>query len=266
MILCSSGVLFRPETFDADAILTFGPRLPVDGLEVLVTRRMVGRLQEVPERLGQCSLRFPVVHAPKRVGAALPTREAVDQLEETATFAAAIGSELVVLHLWDLPKSDADFDGRLEAAVLAADIIGREGLELAVETIPCEHGTPLGNLARVVEREPRVSVALDTEFLAFHNELDAALEAAWLWTSGSVRHVHVKDYTDGLFDSQGVRRYLLPGQGSIDFRAVFGALEAWRFSGSVSLEASALLPDGQPDVEALSRALKRMSRSPWAFD
>ena len=92
--------------------------------------------------------------------------------------------------------SPRDVKHGLEAAVLAADLVGREGLELAVETNPCQYGTSLGNPARVVERELRVSVALDTEFLALYNELEAALEAAWLWTSGSVRHIYLKDYAD----------------------------------------------------------------------
>ena len=265
MILCSSGVLFRPEVFDADAILEFGPQLPVDGIEVLVTRRMVGQLVEVADHLMDSDLRFPVVHAPKRAGAALPGSEAVEQLEETAVFAANIGAGLVVLHLWDLPRADADFDGRLEAAVLAANIVDQHGLRLAVETIPCQHGTPLANVKRVLEHDPRIAVTLDTEFLAYHGELDAAFEAQWLWADGFVRHLHVKDYGDGLLDAQGIRRYLLPGEGTVDFRAIFDALERWRFTGSVSLEAPSLLPDGSPDIETLIRSLSRMTQRPWAF-
>ncbi len=265
MILCSSGVLFRPEVFDAESILTYGPRLPVDGLEVLVTRRMVGRLSDVADELKSADLPFPVVHAPKRVGAALPAPGAIDQLEETASFATAIGARLIVLHLWDLPDSDRNFTGRLEAAVVAADIAEASHVDLAVETIPCDQGTPLGNVRRVIEHEARIGIALDTEFLAFHNELDAALSEQWLWTDERVRHIHLKDYAGTLFDADGTRRYVLPGEGSIDFRSFFAGLERYNFTGSVSLEAPALLPSGEPDLDALMRTLARISQSPWSF-
>lgn len=265
MILCSSGVLFRPETFDADAILEFGPQLPADGIEVLVTKRMVGRLDEVADRLNSSELRFPVVHGPKRLGAALPTPEAVEQLEEAARFATAIGADLVVLHLWDLPESDGDLDGRLEAAVLAADVLDHHGCRLSVETIPCIHATPLANIERVLEREPRATVTLDTEFLAYHDEIGAALDAGWLWRDGVVRNIHVKDYARGLADEDGVRRYLLPGEGAIDFPALFQALNGLGYSGTVALEAPSLQSDGRPDVPTLARSLRRMSHHPWAF-
>jgi sugar phosphate isomerase/epimerase len=265
MILCSSGVFFHPQTDEIDAILSFGSELRVDGLEVLVTRRMFSRLADAAEQLGRTALRFPVVHAPKRLGAAIPAPEAIEQLEEIVRFAAQIGASLVVLHLWDLPESDTDLEGRLAAAVIATDIVARQGLKLAIETIPCHHGTPLRNIERILEHEPRVGVTLDTEFLALHDELDAAMQADWLWADGHVRHVHLKDFDGGLFHASGARRYLLPGEGTLNFRGLFPALENRRFAGSVALEAPAFQPDGQPDVERLNGVLARISRSPWSF-
>lgn len=274
MILCSSGVFFHrgpdgrlvaPRDNHVKDIVSVGPRMPVDGIEVLVTRRMVGSLKEAADRLLASSMSFPVIHGPKHVGAALPSREAITQLDEAAWFAAAIGAQDVVLHLWDLPESDTDFTGRLRAVVIAADVAAKHGVRLLVETIPCQESTPLRNIKRVLEHEQRVGVALDTEFLALHGELEEALQADWLWDEGHVRHVHIKDYDGNLSNPDGARRYLTPGDGLIDFPAVFGAFNKRGFSGTVSLEAATYLHDGKPDIEKACRVLARMSHSPWSF-
>ncbi|MBW3587890.1 MAG: sugar phosphate isomerase/epimerase [Actinobacteria bacterium] len=239
--------------------------MPVDGIEILVTRRMVGSLKQAVDKLGASSIRCPTIHGPKRVGAALPSPEAVVQLDEAAWFAAAIGAREVVLHLWDLPESDTDLAGRLDAVVIAADLADKHGVRMLIETIPCQASTPLRNIQRVLEREPRVGVALDTEFLAIHNELEEAFASDWLWADGHVRHVHIKDYDGNTSEPDGTRRYLMPGDGLIDFPSAFKALEDRGFSGAVSLEAANYLDDGRPDIESASRALARMAHSPWSF-
>jgi sugar phosphate isomerase/epimerase len=273
MILCSSGVFFVrgpdggwviPDGPEIGAIGEIGPLLGVDGIELLVTRGQLGHLDAVADLLDGFELPVPVIHAPKRVGAALPSDEAVAALDESARFAARIGADVAVLHLWDLPESDRDFARRLDMVVLAADVFETHGVTLAIETIPCLVGTPLRNIERVLEREPRVGVALDTEFLAMHDEIDDAIAADWLWPR--VRHVHLKDFTDALVDGDGVRRFHLPGTGTIDFAKIFAALATRGYGGAVSLEAPAVLPEGGVDVDALRACFARMSHSPWRFD
>lgn len=272
MILCSSGVFFVrgpggryvvPDGPDVSAILELGPQLDVDGIEVLVTRGMVAHLDAVADALAGSALPTPVVHAPKRAGAALPGAEAVAQLGETARFAARVGASIAVLHLWDLPDGDRDLGARLEALTLAADIFEPHGVTLAIETIPCLESTPLRNIERVLEHDPRVAAALDTEFLAMHDEISDALAADWLWPH--VRHVHVKDYGGALLDDDGIRRYVLPGDGMIDFHALFDVFESRGYEGAVSLEAGAALPEGGIDVGVLRACIARMSHSPWTF-
>jgi sugar phosphate isomerase/epimerase len=263
-ILCSSGAFISGKP-DEDSILEVGPQLPIDGIEILVTRRMVGRLDEIGQTLRGCGLAFPVVHSPKSVGSRLPDDGACDELAETMRFARDVGASVVVLHLWDLPESDHDLDGRLMAAVIAAELAADNGVELALETIPCSRATPLTNLERVVCHEPRVGIALDTEFLAHHEEVEAARSADWLWEDGRVRHVHLKDFDSGLLDEKGHRRYLLPGDGGIDFPGFFATLADRNYTGTVSLEAPARTADGVPDVERLSRVLSRINADPWSF-
>jgi sugar phosphate isomerase/epimerase len=264
VILCSSGVFFERDRSDAESILDFGPRLPIDGVEVLAVGRMIPIFDETAERLRDSGLKFPVVHAPKPVGARLPSTDAITELENTAVFARTIGADLIVMHLWDMPDSDRDMDGRLDAAVLAADIAEAHGIEIAMETIPCTHASPLRNLERVLKHEPRVRIALDTEFLALHNELNESVDAPWLWERDIIRHIHLKDYNDGLLDETGKRRYLAAGAGAIDFPSFFERLNERGFSGSMSLEA-APKTNGRLDLGALKQLLARISHEPWSF-
>ena len=69
-------------------------------------------------------------------------------------------------------------------------------MTLTAETIPCSAATPLENVKRAVDTDERCRVTLDTEFLADHGQLEAALADGELWPY--VAHVHVKDDGGGL--------------------------------------------------------------------
>jgi sugar phosphate isomerase/epimerase len=264
MILCSSGVLFEAGRPHVESILHLGPDVAADGLEVLVVHDMVNALDEAAEKLLGSGMSFPAVHAPKLAGSLMPGDEGVRQVTGSARFARAIGADVVVLHLWDLPDSDTKFDERLDVATMAADIARDEGVVIAVETIPCLASTPLQNIERVLDHEPRLSIALDTEFLAYHGEIEATLTTDFLWERGVVRHIHIKDFTGSLVDENGKRRYHAPGEGDIDFPAFFDALEGHGYDGAVSIE-SALRRPGSRDVDLVNRSLARISRNPWSF-
>lgn len=259
-LLCSTGAFSRfPDLTDHRRVLEFAPRLPVDALELLVFPTW--DLDAVAAELASSAVDLPVVHADKTVGAALgaATLEeraaAAARLEDNVRFAARVGAGVVVLHLWDLPESDADLSRNIEAVERCHDAAAAEGVVLAIETTPCDHATPLANVAAVLAAESRAAVALDTEFLALHEELDAALAADWLWHRPVVRHVHVKDYGGSLRGTDGLRRYLQPGEGELDFPAVIESLRERGFTGTLSLESSAVGPDGEVDVGRIERSL-----------
>ena len=119
------------------------------------------------------------------------------------------------------------------------------GLQLAVETIPCKYNDPLSNIYRVVEQAPDILIALDTEFLAMHNQLEAALKADWLWHHNRVRHIHIKDYDGNVYSTDNFRRYLHPGEGNINFPKFFDTLKLHSFNGNISLESSVVNQMGQ---------------------
>jgi sugar phosphate isomerase/epimerase len=259
-LLCSTGAFTRlPDRSDHSAILTFGPRLDVEGLELLVFPHW--ELRVVERDLVRSGLRFPAIHADKSVAEGLGSPNvavraaATARLIENIRLAESLESETVVLHLWGLPESDANIHGNLEAMAECHDVAAVAGVALAVETVPCTHGTPLANIRELLAAGRPLSVALDTEFLALHGELDRAVEAEWLWDTGAVEHVHIKDYDGAMYDGKGARRYLHPGEGEINFAAVVGALRDRKFAGYLSLESSAVEPNGDVDLERIKNSL-----------
>lgn len=234
--------------------------MPADGLEVLIYHDWYGELDDVARRLRELDLPCPVAHAEKSIGPLLiddPTT-AFRRFEANCRFTRAIGAGTLVLHLWSLPHADTQLERQLNALGRLLDIADNHGLRLTIETIPCQTGDPLSNLRRVVERDERVWVALDTEFLAMHGQLEAALDADWLWASSRACHLHIKDYDERQTDTEQHRRYLHPGEGDIDFADLFARLVAHGYAGPLSLEATVLGPDGAVDLSRAWRSLSRL--------
>jgi sugar phosphate isomerase/epimerase len=263
-LVCSTGAFTRfPDRSDHRAILDFGPCFDVEGLELVVFPTW--DLDVVAVDLLSSGLRFPVVHADKTVGSGLgaPTaaeREAgAARLAENVRLAETLGAKLVVVHLWDSPESDADLEPNLETLARCQQAASRAGVEFAVETLPSGHSTPLGNIRKVIDADGRLTVALDTEFLALHGELTIALGSDWLWEHGVIRHMHIKDFDGSLRDANGRRRYLHPGDGKIDFAAVVRTLKRRAFTGTVSLESSAVGPNGDVDVRRIKQSLSLLT-------
>ncbi len=92
----------------------------------------------------------------------------------------------MVLHLWGLPDADALIDGQLEELPTLLDIADQHNVMLAVEAIPCVVHDPLGLIHRVLDTDSRAKVALDTEFLGMHDQLDDVFAADWLWDADAV--------------------------------------------------------------------------------
>ena len=261
-LLCSTGTFSRhPDFTDYRAILQNGPGLPVDGLEVMFYDSWYDSFRQVASDLAASGLSFPVVHAEKSISNGLGSGDraqldlAYERLDINCQVAQHIGAKLIVLHLWGLPESDTSFERNLDALPACVDIVQRYGLQLAVETIPCNQSDPLTRVRQAVECDSRCRVALDTEFLALHDQLEAVFDREWLWHDDCVVHIHVKDFDGHMHDAQGRRRYLHPGEGTIDFRRFFAALDVREYNGSVSLESPVIAPDGSLDILRLRRTL-----------
>ena len=261
--LASTGLVNRfPDAAPPEALVAWCPQLAVDGFELSIGRAW--DLDRVGDELGVAGLRFAAAHADKGIGAELLDNPAAAlvALERNCTLAASLGAEVLVLHLWELPVGDRRLEENLALLPDCVDIAEGSGLTLGVETIPCSVGSPIANVHRALEADDRCGVTIDTEFLAHHGQVADALADDALWTR--VAHVHVKDYAGGgLRDDDRSRRYLIPGEGAIDFDAVFAALAARAYDGSLTLEVSAVTPDGRIDERRLRQAESWLAQRPW---
>lgn len=265
-LLCSTGAMSRfPDLTDQARIIAALPEVRADGFELLVYESWYGTLERMAQSLETLALRYPAIHAEKEIGPLLITGEAEDRDEAyrrwrmNCLFAQSIGATVAVLHLWGLPHADDRLDCQLAALPELLTIADENSLVLAVETIPTRAHDPLGNVARAVATDDRVRVALDTEFLAMHGQLEAALNADWLWERpGLVCHLHVKDFDGDQTDGNGERRYLHPGEGEIDFPRLFRRLRERGFAGNVSLESPAMRGGEEIDVAKINASLTKV--------
>lgn len=258
-ILCSTGIVTRgPDKTDHKAILEHAPKLGAAGYELHLYEAWHGHLDEVVEDLRSSDLSFPAVHADKSIGAGLGSEdvdeadEALASLEVNCRAAAALGAKTLVLHLWEQPSSDEAIERNVDRLPACLDTADAYGIQLAVETIQGTWGMPLTNIRLALERDPRCRVTLDTEFLAFHGQLAESIAADWLWADDRVRHVHLKDF-DGRMRDGGGRRYLLPGEGTLDLQGFINGLLERGYDGAITLEGNAIGPSGELDEARLQQ-------------
>lgn len=261
-LLCSSGAFGRyPILIDHLDIARYAPSLPIDGIEIMYYPEWTPRVEEIANDLLATGLRFPALHVEKNAAPALLSNDADTRTRGRAWLAGSchlgqlVGARVAVFHLWGAPESDEHIEHNLSILSECIDIAEEYDMELAVETIPCVKSTPLEVMQRVLEQDSRSRVALDTEFLAIHGQVEQALDTAWLWSSDLVRHIHLKDYDGKQYTAEGYRRYLHPGEGNLDFAQFFARLKELQFSGNLSLEASVVSPDGTRDSAKLQSSL-----------
>lgn len=265
IITCSTGAVTRwPDVTAADRLGEWCPLIEADAFEVMLYDEWYPKLDAVMEGVTDLGRPIVAVHAEKSIGPNLASdsdedrESALVDYAENCRFTREVEGGVLVLHLWGLPDGDALLDRQIAALPHLIDIAEEHDIQLGVEAIPCTERTPLVNLREVIERDDRVRIVLDTEFLAMHDEVDDALEADWLWDPGRVVHIHVKDFDGSSTDDQGRRRYLHPGEGSIPFPDVFAALRDRGFTGPLSLEASVMDEAGTVDLPRLNASLDRL--------
>jgi sugar phosphate isomerase/epimerase len=266
-LLCSTGAFSRdPDLTDHRAVLRYGPGLAVDGFEVIFYADWYGKVERIAADLTSTGFSFPVVHAEKSIGAAVASystddaRVGYERLAENCLLAKMLGARFVVLHLWAYPDSTEVLERDLRALPPCLDVAEMFGLGLAVETVPSAASDALAMTQRAMERDGRCLVALDTEFLAYHGQLDAALGADWLWEGGRMRHAHIKDYDGEMFTPDNRRRYLHPGEGDIPFARFFSGLSDRGFEGAVSLEATVVGKNADVDAPRLIESIATLRK------
>jgi sugar phosphate isomerase/epimerase len=264
-LLCSTGTFSRyPDLTDYRSILTYGPELEVDGFELMFYPDWSTEIEQIAPELLKSQLRFPAIHAEKGIISALASSQPGEReqgwqwMQASCQVGKSLGANLLIFHLWDLLDSDEKIEQNFQFLNDCEKIAEDYGLKLSVETIACRQNDPLSVIYRVVDQEPDVFVALDTEFLAMHNQLEAVFAADWLWKYNHVRHIHIKDFDGNLYSTDNVRRYLHPGEGNINFLKFFDALKLHSFSGYISLETSVINQYGIRDIHKLKKSLSML--------
>jgi sugar phosphate isomerase/epimerase len=274
LIVCSTGAISRgPDAMDDQLVDRWCPEIAADAFEIMYYDPWYGRSDEIAARVRDLGLRCVAVHAEKSIGPNIVAEDASAReevfihLRENCRFTRAIGGSILVLHLWGLPDADGRLDEQLAVLPRLIDIAEDEGVQLGIETIPCTVSTPLENLERVIDADPRTRVVLDTEFLSMHGQLDEALDHEAIWADDRVIHIHIKDFDGREADPDGRRRYLHPGDGDIPFGRWLAGVAARGYAGPLSLESSVVSRAGEVDIDRLNETLGRLrhlTEAAWA--
>lgn len=261
-LLCSTGAFSRhPDRCDPPTVAGGIRDLGAEGIEVIFYTPWYDDIDGAAREIRATGAATPVLHTEKSIGGLASSSDpcdhdrAVELLTANCRLAQALEARTMVLHLWSQPDTEESLARSLEALPRLLDAATAHGLDLSVETIWRSTGSPLAAIHRALAADPSARVTLDTEFLAVHGELEAALDDEQLWASGAVDHVQIKDSDGSLHDSDGRRTYLHPGQGSADLEGFVHGLQARGYTGTVSLEASAVLDAATVDFARIHRSL-----------
>ena len=264
-VLCSTGaIITRVNNRDFTLLQDYVPQLACDGLEFM----MYESWQPEPGRQNQllpllkvlAAFDVPVFHMTKQIGEWLgqgKTDDALALFRADCALAAALGSKLLVLHLWSGQVSDQHIERNFAAYPRLRDIAAHHGLLLTVENVVCNQRDPMTHMRELVDTYPDIRFTFDTKMAAFHNQLEALYlpENAWLWPR--ITHFHVNDYAGGYMDWDHLRVMAL-GQGHIDFDRFFAFVKTLDYQGDFTHEGTALNPDGTVRFGELNESLKKI--------
>lgn len=259
-ILCSVGALIgKANDRNHRLLIPFSEQLTCDGFEFLMYSSWYDTLNQIVSDLQKTSLFFPTFHCEKHVGQKISIggaenlTEALRLFEINCQAAEALGSEKLILHLWDGEPSDQHFEYNLAAYPLLREIADRYKLLLTIENVVCNHADPLSHLAELTAAYPDISFTYDTKMASFHGQHQLIYEPAqeWLWSEQHIRHLHINDYAGGIMDWANLKTLHL-GHGHVDFERFFAFLPQTGYQGDYTIEATSLHPDGSVDIDRLN--------------
>lgn len=267
----STGSLARyPRGSDPIALAGYLADVDADAVEILFYRSFHDDLERTQRAFLSCGKPVLVVHAEKNLGSAFGSSDAAEVADGQRRFMAALrlaeqlGARLITLHLWDRPESDRNLERNLDALEPLLQRVLDVGMVVGLETIPCTISNPVDNVRNALKHfgglNSGCAVTLDLEFLGWHDCIDRADNSSFQDLDSQVADVHVRDYDGRPFTEEGRRRYLDPGQGNLDFRAIFQTLLAGGFRGPFMYEGSHTPVSSDGDVALINTVLADMRR------
>jgi len=257
-VFCSTGaIITKKNNRDYRLLYDIVPRTECDGLEFMMYQSWHGGHVEPLKRVLD-DFDVPVFHMTKEIGRLVSEdklTEAVAMFRADCELASAVGSRLLVLHLWSGQASDQHIERNIAAYPALREIAERYGLLLTVENVLCNTRDPMTHMRTLADRYPDISFTFDTKMAAFHSQMAALYqpESAWLWPR--IRHFHVNDYAGGHIDWANMSVKHL-GKGHIDFDKFFSFVRQMGYTGDFTCEATAVNEDGTIRYDEMNASLK----------
>jgi sugar phosphate isomerase/epimerase len=263
-ILCSTGaIITRKNDRDYNLLYTIMPNLQCDGLEFMMYQSWhrspggdEGHIEPLKRLLADYSV--PVFHMTKQIGQWVSEgnmADAVSLFRADCELAEAIGSKLLVLHLWSGCASDQHIERNIAAYPRLRAIAEEYGHLLTVENVLCNTRDPMTHMRALVDEYPDIAFTFDTKMAAFHSQVEELYkpENAWLWPH--IKHFHVNDYAGGHMDWANMSVKQL-GKGHIDFDRFFTFVRNSGYQGDFTCEATAVNDDGTIRYDELNLSLE----------
>jgi len=194
-------------------------------------------VEEIGKTCQHCGLRL-VIHTAYHLPTASPIPEVkqavLANLTKAVDLAVSVGSDRVTVHPGAQAMPDIAAQVCIEALVenlrRAVDIGQRRGVQFCLENFPREGAALCASLEefqRVLSSVDGIAVTLD---VGHSNTTDQSPQLFFTALRGLIMNMHVHDNCGEADEHQ------CPGEGSLDFHALFSACKAVRYAGPFTLE------------------------------
>ena len=250
---------------DYHLIPKYAEQLPVDGVEFLMYYVWDDEVKELRSFLKHCGLSFPVTHMDKQVGELLAESglehkdEILKWFRRDLVTACELGSRKLVLHLWNGPCSDRNFDAALDLFGELYELADKEGILLTAENVACRENLCLTHLNDLLAKYPFARFTYDTKMAFLHGENELLGKPEWAHILPAISHLHVND--SKIADIGGGRLPIMHiGDGDVDFDAFFALLKERKFDGTATIESTSVLEDGSVQIEKLTKSIETVRK------
>ncbi|MBO5981088.1 MAG: sugar phosphate isomerase/epimerase, partial [Clostridia bacterium] len=171
--------------------------------------------------------------------------------------AKALGSKLLVLHLWSGLDSDKDMPHNMEIYPRLEETSRAYGLLLTVENVVCNHLDPFTHLVSLSEKFPNISFTFDTKMSQFHAQTEKLYQNKEVFRR--IKHFHINDYGGEYMDWSNLKTLHI-GRGNVDFDKLFAYLKEQGYSGDFTVEATSFDENGVIDFDSLNSAFDKIRK------
>ena len=163
-ILCSTGALIgKSNDRDYKLLKDLSKKLVCDGFEFMMYSAWYDEVEALIMGLKEMQLYIPVTHCEKHIGEAISKGEfdeAYRRFDINCYIAREIGSESIVVHLWDGITSDANFENNIAAYNKLRDIANNYGIKVLIENVVCNQEDPMKHWCELKEQFPDIHFVL----------------------------------------------------------------------------------------------------------